>query len=125
MFALKDLVGPVEPSTPNDVTTHRLDRLAESEFFAEVEAVIESEELEDIQVRAMRRDGRRADPSAATKRAPSVFEPLDRAWLGQRVIGDARQSRIYANCERMNGRSFPRHVRILHDEHEFNSCIRY
>ena len=54
----------------------------------------------------MRARGPRAGPAAVAKGAFAVFEPVDRAGVGEAVLGNATHGRVDSERQRMGGR-FP------------------
>ncbi|KQV07237.1 hypothetical protein ASC63_07955 [Leifsonia sp. Root112D2] len=94
------------------------------EGVGQLERVVQGEELENVGVLTVRAYRHGAGPTAVAEGACAGFESANRAGLGETTLRDAVQRRVYASSERM-GRGLPdRHVRVLHDEHEFRCADR-
>ena len=86
---LLDFVGAVEASACDDMSGHGVECIAEGELVGQVDLGVQCEELEDVGVWPVRARGLGAGPAAVAKRAFAVFEPGDRARVGEAVLGNA------------------------------------
>ena len=86
---LLDFVGAVESGACDDMSGHGVERIGEGELVGQVELVVQGEELEDVGMWPVRARGLGAGPAAVAEGAFAVFEPADRAGVGEAVLGDA------------------------------------
>ena len=63
--------------------------IGEGELVGQVRWVVQGEELEDVGVWSVRARGLRPGPATVAEGAFAVFEPADRAGVGEAVLGNA------------------------------------
>ena len=77
---------------------HGVERVGEGELVGQVEAGVQSEELEDVGVLTMRARGLRAGPPAVAEGAFAVSDPRDRARVGEAVLRNAAERWVDASA---------------------------